>query len=264
MASRKRYNGLTEEELRDFLEAKYESFNVSAFIDDDPVSIPHRYTEKSDIEIAAFLTATISWGNRKAILKSANRMMELMDNAPYDFVMNFSPLDARALKGFVHRTFNAEDLADFIRALKSLYEEHTSMEHFFDETIALHRTTSPAISAFKQRFFSIPHAARSEKHVSDPLAGSSAKRINMFLRWMVRKDKNRVDLGIWKNISPAHLSIPLDVHSGNVARQLGMLTRKQNDARAVAELDAVLRRLDPTDPVKYDYALFGLGAIEKW
>jgi uncharacterized protein (TIGR02757 family) len=138
------------------------------------------------------------------------------------------------------------------------------MEHFFAEAIALHGTTSPAISAFKQRFFSIPHAARAEKHVSDPLAGSSAKRINMFLRWMVRKDKNAVDLGIWKNIAPAHLSIPLDVHSGNVARQLGMLTRKQNDARAVEELDTVLRKLDPTDPVKYDYALFGLGAIEKW
>ena len=260
----KKFAGLSFSELKSFLDEKYDQFNVSAFIDDDPVSIPHRYTSKPDIEIAAFLTATISWGNRKAILKSANRMMELMDNAPYGFVMNFSPRDARALKGFVHRTFNAEDLADFTRALKSLYEEHTSMEHFFDATIALHGTTSPAISAFKQRFFSIPHAARAEKHVSDPLAGSSAKRINMFLRWMVRKDKNAVDLGIWKNIAPAHLSIPLDVHSGNVARQLGMLTRKQNDARAVEELDTVLRKLDPTDPVKYDYALFGLGAIEKW
>ena len=191
-------------------------------------------------------------------------MMELMSDAPYDFVMNHTARDLKSLKGFVHRTFNAEDLADFIRALKSLYEEHVSMEHFFAQTIALHGITSPAISAFRLRFFSVPHAARSEKHVSDPLAGSSAKRINMFLRWMVRKDKNAVDLGIWKNISPAHLSIPLDVHSGNVARQLGMLTRKQNDARAVEELDAVLRKLDPVDPVKYDYALFGLGAIEQW
>lgn len=264
MASRKRYNGLTEEELRDFLEAKYESFNVSAFIDDDPVSIPHRYTSKSDIEIAAFLTATISWGNRKSIIKSASRMMELLDDAPYDFVMNFSPRDAKALKGFVHRTFNADDLADFIRALKSLYTEQSSMEYFFAQSIAKSGNTAPAISAFKQRFFSASHAARSEKHVSDPMSGSSAKRINMFLRWMVRKDKNAVDFGIWKNISPAHLSIPLDVHSGNVARQLGMLTRKQNDARAVEELDAMLRKLDPADPVKYDYALFGLGAIEKW
>lgn len=260
----KKYAGLSFTELQTFLDEKYAQFNVSAFIDDDPVSIPHRYTSKPDIEIAAFLTATISWGNRKAILKSANRMMELMDDAPYDFVMNFSPRDARALKGFVHRTFNAEDLAVFIQALRSLYEEQPSMEHFFAEAISEHGKTSHAIAHFKQRFFSIPHAARSEKHVSDPLSGSSAKRINMFLRWMVRKDKNGVDLGIWKNISPAHLSIPLDVHSGNVARQLGMLTRKQNDLRAVEELDAVLRRLDPTDPVKYDYALFGLGAIEKW
>ena len=264
MASRKRYNGLTEEELRDFLEAKYESFNVSAFIDDDPVSIPHRYTSKSDIEIAAFLTATISWGNRKSIIKSASRMMELLDDAPHDFVMNHTAGDLKSLKGFVHRTFNADDLVDFIRALKSLYEEHASMEYFFAQSIATNGNTAPTISAFKQRFFSASHAARSEKHVSDPLAGSSAKRINMFLRWMVRSDKNAVDFGIWKNIATAHLSIPLDVHSGNVARQLGMLIRKQNDARAVEELDTVLRKLDPVDPVKYDYALFGLGAIEKW
>ena len=260
----KKFAGLSFIELKSFLDEKYDQFNVSAFIDDDPVSIPHRYTSKADIEIAAFLTATISWGNRKAILKSANRMMELMGDAPHDFVMHHTARDLKSLQGFVHRTFNAEDLADFIRALKSLYEEHASMEHFFADSIATHGNTSPAISAFKQRFFSGPHAARAEKHVSDPLAGSSAKRINMFLRWMVRADKNRVDLGIWKNISPAHLSIPLDVHSGNVARQLGMLTRKQNDARAVEELDAVLRTLDPVDPVKYDYALFGLGAIEKW
>ena len=260
----KKFAGLSFRELKSFLDEKYDQFNVSAFIDDDPVSIPHRYTSKADIEIAAFLTATISWGNRKAILKSANRMIELMDDAPYDFVMNFSPRDAKALKGFVHRTFNAEDLADFIRALKSLYEEQASMEYFFAQSIATNGNTAPAISAFKQRFFSAPHAARSEKHVSDPMSGSSAKRINMFLRWMVRKDNNAVDFGIWKNIAPAHLSIPLDVHSGNVARQLGMLTRKQNDARAVEELDSVLRKLDPADPVKYDYALFGLGAIEKW
>jgi uncharacterized protein (TIGR02757 family) len=260
----KKFAGLSFSELKSFLDEKYDRFNVSAFIDDDPVSIPHRYTSKSDIEIAAFLTATISWGNRKSIIKSASRMMELMGDAPHDFVLNHTARDLKSLKGFVHRTFNAEDLADFIRALKSLYEEHASMEYFFDESIASHSKTSPAISTFKQRFFSVPHAARSEKHVSDPMSGSSAKRINMFFRWMVRADKNAVDFGIWKNIAPAHLSIPLDVHSGNVARQLGMLTRKQNDARAVEELDMILRKLDPADPVKYDYALFGLGAIEKW
>jgi uncharacterized protein (TIGR02757 family) len=259
----KKFAGLSFNELKSFLDEKYDRFNVSAFIDDDPVSIPHRYTTHPDIEIAAFLTATISWGNRKSIIKSASRMMELMGDAPHDFVVNHTARDLKTLKGFVHRTFNAEDLADFIRALKNLYGEHASMEHFFAESIAANGQTSLAISAFKQRFFSLPHAARAEKHVSDPLAGSSAKRINMFLRWMVRADKNAVDFGIWKNIAPAHLSIPLDVHSGNVARQLGMLTRKQNDARAVEELDTVLRKLDPVDPVKYDYALFGLGAIEK-
>jgi uncharacterized protein (TIGR02757 family) len=260
----KKFAGLSLSELKSFLDEKYDQFNVSAFIDDDPVSIPHRYTEKSDIEIAAFLTATISWGNRKSIIKSASRMMELMGDAPHDFVMNHTARDLKSFQGFVHRTFNADDLADFIRALKSLYTEQSSMEFFFAQSIATNGNTAPAISAFKQRFFSAPHTVRSEKHVSDPLSGSSAKRINMFLRWMVRADKNAVDFGIWKNIAPAHLSIPLDVHSGNVARQLGMLTRKQNDARAVEELDTVLRKLDPVDPVKYDYALFGLGAIEKW
>jgi uncharacterized protein (TIGR02757 family) len=260
----KKFAGLSFSELKSFLDEKYDRFNVSAFIDDDPVSIPHRYTSKADVEIAAFLSATISWGNRKSIIKSASRMMELMDDAPHQFVMHHTARDLKSLTGFVHRTFNAEDLADFIRALKSLYTEQPSMEHFFAETIAAHGHTAPAISAFKQRFFSVPHAARSEKHVSDPMSGSSAKRINMFLRWMVRADKNMVDFGIWNNISPAYLSIPLDVHSGNVARQLGMLTRKQNDSRAVEELDTVLRKLDPVDPVKYDYALFGLGAIEKW
>jgi uncharacterized protein (TIGR02757 family) len=168
------------------------------------------------------------------------------------------------MKGFVHRTFNSDDLVTFIEALKNIYTQRATLEECFSHSISANQGTAQAISEFKQVFFSIPHAARSEKHVSDPLSGSSAKRMNMFLRWMVRKDKNAVDFGIWKNISPAHLSIPLDVHSGNVARQLGMLIRKQNDAKAVAELDAVLRALDPNDPVKYDYALFGLGAIEKW
>lgn len=262
--ARKRYNGLSEDELRDFLESKYRSFNVSAFVDDDPVSIPHRYSARADIEISAFLTATISWGNRKSIIKSASRMMELMDNAPHDFIVNHTARDLKSLAGFVHRTFNAEDLTTFVKALNAIYAEHNSLENCFSDAMATHAGTAHAISEFKQRFFAIPHPARSEKHVSDPLSGSSAKRMNMFLRWMVRKDKNAVDLGIWKGISTAHLSIPLDVHSGNVARQLGMLTRKQNDARAVEELDAVLRRLDPIDPVKYDYALFGLGAIENW
>jgi len=260
----KKFAGLSFSELKSFLDDKYAQFNVSAFIDDDPVSIPHRYSKLADIEIAAFLTATISWGNRKAIIKSASRMMELMQDSPHDFVMNCTTRDLKSLHGFVHRTFNADDLVTFLKALRSLYQEHDSMEHFFTEAIAEYEKTSIAISLFKQRFFAIPHASRTEKHVSDPQTGSSAKRLNMFLRWMVRKDKNTVDLGLWKSVSTAHLSIPLDVHSGNVARQLGMLTRKQNDLRAVEELDAVLRTLDPVDPVKYDYALFGLGAIEKW
>jgi uncharacterized protein (TIGR02757 family) len=167
------------------------------------------------------------------------------------------------LESFVHRTFNGQDFKVFIKGLQHIYQKHNGLETVFaqnQEAFSMQKS----IHEFKKVFFDVPHATRTQKHISDPLNNSAAKRINMFGRWMVRKDKNAVDLGIWKNIAPAHLSIPLDVHSGNVARQLGMLTRKQNDARAVEELDTVLRKLDPTDPVKYDYALFGLGAIEKW
>ena len=172
-------------------------------------------------------------------------------------------LNLEKLEKFVHRTFNGGDFSTFIKGLNHIYTNHNGLENVFSKNIE-ENSMQKNISKFKKIFFEIEHQNRTQKHISDPLNNSAAKRINMFLRWMVRADKNRVDLGIWKNISPAHLSIPLDVHSGNVARQLGMLTRKQNDARAVEELDAVLRTLDPVEPVKYDYALFGLGAIEKW
>jgi uncharacterized protein (TIGR02757 family) len=239
-----------------------QQYNTPAFIDSDPVQIPHLFIKKEDIEIAGFLTATIAWGNRKSILNNSHRLMDLMDRHPYDFIMNHSDEDLTNLEGFVHRTFNSKDLVYFIRSLKNIYTNHGGMEKIFVEN-STKDSLQPAIHSFKSIFFELPHQKRSEKHVSDPLKNSAAKRINMFLRWMVRKDNSGVDFGIWKNISPAKLSCPLDVHSGNVARKLGLLKRKMNDAKALAELDVNLRKMDKQDPVKYDFALFGLGVFEK-
>lgn len=250
-------------QLKEFLDFKVEQYNTPEFIKTDPVQIPHQFTRKEDMEISGFLTATISWGNRKSILKNANSLMDLLGNSPHDFVMNHSEEDLDNLTQFVHRTFNGNDLVYFVRALKNIYAHHSGMESIFSE----HSNESGlqvAIHEFKKIFFELPHEIRTEKHVSDPLKNSAAKRINMFLRWMVRDDSGNVDLGVWKSISKAQLSCPLDVHSGNVARKLGLLKRKQNDAKALAELDASLRKLDPLDPVKYDFALFGLGVFEKY
>lgn len=250
-------------ELQEFLDAKVVQYNNPKFLETDPLQIPHLFSKKEDIEISAFLTATIAWGNRKSIIKNAKRMMELLDHSPYDFVMNHKESDLNELSGFVHRTFNDIDLAYFIRSLKNIYTIHEGLETVFANN-AEKKSMQTSISAFKKTFFELPHQRRTTKHVSDPIKGSAAKRINMLLRWMVRDNATGVDFGIWKNISPAHLSCPLDVHSGNVARKLKLLKRKQNDAKALAELDTTLRKLDPKDPVKYDFALFGLGVFEKF
>jgi uncharacterized protein (TIGR02757 family) len=248
-------------DVKDLLEAKVAAYNQPMFIEDDPVAVPHQFVDQRDVEIAGFLTATIAWGNRKSILQNARKLMGLMGDAPYDFVMSASEGQLAKL-AFVHRTFNAEDLRYFIVALRHLYTQHGGMQAVF-EAGATPDSMQPAITHFKEVFFSLPHPTRTRKHVSDPAAGSAAKRLNMMLRWFVRKDQRGVDLGIWQGVlKPAQLSCPLDVHSGNVARKLGLLTRKQNDAKALMELDAVLRSFDPVDPVKYDYALFGLGAID--
>lgn len=250
-------------ELKEFLDAKVVQYNHHKFLESDPIQIPHRFLKKEDIEISAFLTATIAWGNRKSIIKNAERMMQLLDNSPYDFVMNHKETDLEKGSGFVHRTFNEIDLNYFIRSLKNIYTNHEGLESVFAKHIS-NTSTQPAISAFKKTFFELPHQSRTTKHVSDPLRGSAAKRINMFLRWMVRDNSTGVDFGLWKSTSPSALSCPLDVHSGNVARNLKLLKRKQNDAKALAELDKSLRKLDPNDPVKYDFALFGLGVFEKF
>ena len=254
---------MNKQELKEFLDEKVLEYNNLKFIESDPVQIPHLFTLKEDIEIAGFLAATIAWGNRKMIIKNAHKMMELMGNSPYDFVMNYKEHHLEIFDGFVHRTFNNVDLTYFIKALHHIYTNHNGLESIFN----INTTTNslqPAIHQFKKVFFEINHPSRTTKHISDPLKGSAAKRINMYLRWMVRKDNNGVDFGIWNSISPSTLSCPLDVHSGNVARKLGILTRKQNDAKALAELDTSLRKMDPNDPVKYDFALFGLGVFEKF
>lgn len=250
-------------ELQSFLDEKADLYNNPNFIESDPVQIPHLFTAKEDIEIAGFLSAIIAWGNRKIIIRNSHKMIDLLGNAPYDFVMSHSENDLERLENFVHRTFNGQDFSAFIKGLRHIYQNHGGLEQVF----AKHQqkdSLQPAISAFKKTFFEIEHQNRTQKHISDPMGNSAAKRINMFLRWMVRDDNKGVDLGIWKSISPALLSCPLDVHSGNVARKLGLLGRKQNDAKALAELDAFLRKLDANDPVKYDFALFGLGVFEKF
>ena len=254
---------LTRRELKEFLDHRVDCYNKPSFIGLDPVSIPHRFTVKEDIEIAGFLAATIAWGNRVAILRSAERMMEIMGNRPYDFVINHRDDDLKCIDGCIHRTIFAEDFIYFIEALKYVYTEKGGMEEIFAR-YQTNDSLQPAIHEFRRIFFDLPHNGRTERHVSDPFKGSAAKKINMFLRWMVRSDDRGVDFGLWKSVPMSVLSCPLDVHSGNVARKLGLLTRKQSDAKAVAELDATLREMDPADPVKYDYALFGLGVFEKF
>lgn len=252
---------MTTETLKSFLDEKVLLYNNKNFIDSDPVQIPHLYTQKEDIEIAGFLAATISWGNRKMIVSNSHKLMQIMGNSPYDFVMNHKEIHLEKFSNFVHRTFNATDAVTFIKALQNIYTNNHDLESVFAKHIESN-STQKSISEFKKTFFQIPHLPRTQKHISDPLNGSAAKRINMFLRWMVRNDANGVDLGIWKTIPTAALSCPLDVHSGNVARKLLLLTRKQNDAKALQELDTNLRKLDANDPVKYDFALFGLGVFE--
>lgn len=254
---------MTKSELKVFLDEKVIEYNKPEFLETDPIQIPHLFTEKEDIEISAFLTATIAWGNRKSIINNSHKLMEKMGQSPYDFVLNHTDCDLENLSGFVHRTFNEIDVRYFIQSLKNIYSKHNGLEGIFT-THQDKNSLQPTISIFKKIFFELPYEQRTTKHVSDPLKGSAAKRINMFLRWMVRDAATNVDFGIWKDISASKLSCPLDVHSGNVARKLGLLKRKQNDAKALAELDKNLRKLDPLDPVKYDFALFGLGVFEKF
>lgn len=247
---------MNESELKEYLEFKYTQYNTAAFINSDPIQIPHRYQRKEDIEIMAFLVATIAWGNRKMIIKSGEKLTEIMGDSPFEFIQNYQSQNVP----FVHRTFNHVDLDFFFLSLKNIYNNGG-----LEKAFSLHPQfpgTAGRIIQFREHFLSVAHEERSQKHISNPANNSAAKRINMFLRWMVRNDNAGVDFGIWKTISPSELYLPLDVHTGNISRQLGILKRKQNDWKALEEIMIVLREFDPQDPVKYDYALFGIGAFE--
>ena len=256
-------NAMNKSEIKNFLDEKVELYNCTDFIENDPISIPHRYTGKKDIEIAGFLSSTIAWGRRDLILQKANLMMDLMDDSPYDFLAGASDVELQRFETFYYRTFQSVDALYFLKALKNIYSEYSDMEEVFAKGMQ-QGGVKEAIDHFREKFFSYSPQERSKKHLANVMKGSAGKRVNMFLRWMVRDDSRGVDFGIWKSISPKDLFLPLDVHSGNVARGLGILKRKQSDWKAVEEVTAVLRDFDPDDPVKYDFALFGLGVNEKF
>jgi uncharacterized protein (TIGR02757 family) len=264
MSLKQSYNGIPATEIKAFLEEKFLQYNNPSFIECDPISIPHSFSDSRDREISGFLTAAIAWGRRDLILRSSRLMLELMDNSPYEFIMSANENELLRISRFVHRTFNGSDCIYFIRGLRHIYSNFGSMEDVMLQGMKTSGSIKEGLSHMRLIFFSLPHASRNEKHFADVIGGAAGKRLNMFLRWMVRKDNFGVDFGIWKKIDPAKLYIPLDLHSGNTARQLGLLTRKMNDWKAVEELTDVLREFDPSDPVKYDFALFGLGVNEKF
>jgi uncharacterized protein (TIGR02757 family) len=256
-------NSILFPDLKSFLDEKVLKYNQPFFIETDPIQVPKSFSRKENIEIAALLTATISWGNRLSIIRNATKLMGLMDNQPHDFVLNASVGELNRLEHFVHRTFNGNDCIYFIRSLKNIYQNHQGLQSVFEKGHRKENTVKSALSEFHRIFFEIG-GERSRKHVSNVEKGAAAKRLNMFLRWMVRNDKSKVDFGLWKGIPQSALMLPLDVHTGNVARKLGLLQRKTDDWQAVEEVTQILREFDPYDPVKYDFALFGLGAYEKF
>lgn len=253
--------------LKKLLDEKVAYYNQPSFIKDDPICIPHLFTKQQDIEIAAFFAAIFAWGNRTTIINKAKELMQLMDMQPHQFCLNHDSVALKKLNGFKHRTFNADDLYFFIDFFQQHYSKHETLETAFFPPLLLERgsggeAVEEGLNHFSSYCFSFEHLKRTEKHVSSPVKKSTCKRLNMFLRWMVRNDKNGVDFGIWKNIQPSQLICPLDVHVARVARQYGLLQRKQNDWEAALELTANLRNLDKQDPVKYDFALFGTGVME--
>ncbi len=248
--------------LKEFLDNKVNEYNRPEFIKDDPVSIPHFFTKKQDIEIAGFFAAVFAWGNRTTIISKGKELLQRMNNSPYAFITGHTAKDLKSLKGFTHRTFNEDDLYYFIESLHHHYSKYDSLESAFFP--GRNYSVAQGLVHFKNYFFSAEHLKRTEKHISSPLQKSTCKRLNMFLRWMVRKDSNGVDFGLWKNISPSQLICPIDVHVARVAKKLGLLKRKQVDWLAATELTGALCQLDKDDPVKYDFALFNLGVIEKF
>jgi uncharacterized protein (TIGR02757 family) len=240
-------------------------YNQPAFIKDDPISIPHLFTKIQDIEIACFFAAVFAWGNRTTIINKSRELMQMMDEAPHEFCLNHTEADLKRLFAFKHRTFNTTDLLYFIEFFKYHYAAHQSLETAFTQNIRkADFTIERSLINFHSYFFSLPDVPnRTRKHISTPLRKAACKRLNMYLRWMVRKDKHGVDFGLWK-IDPAHLIIPLDLHVARVARHLKLLERKPTDWQAALELTSVFKQIDPADPAKYDFALFGLGVLEKF
>ncbi len=249
---------MKKSELKEYLDAKFEQYNNRDFIPTDPIQLVHRFDRKEDIEIVGLLVATIAWGKREMIIRSGEKMLSIMGDSPFEFVSNYT---ANALPDFVHRTFNAKDLDFFFRGLQSIYQRMGSLEAAFQEHADFPGVKGRIVS-FRSEMLKAPHDQRSEKHLSDPSRGSAAKRLNMYLRWMVRNDNSGVDFGIWKSIPSAELMIPLDVHTARVARDLKLLKRKQNDWKALEEIMSVFRSFDKNDPAKYDFSLFGIGAFE--
>jgi len=253
---------MSEEELKEFLDQLYLKHNNRSFIPFDPISIPHRFTRKQDIEISGFWVAMLAWGQRKTIINKGTELMALMDNAPYEFILGHSEHDLKRLTNFKHRTFNSTDTLYFVDFFKRYYRNHHSLEEAFLLAGGSFDEMKKAISRFHQTFFDADYApVRTRKHVATPERNSACKRINMFLRWMVRKDSNGVDFGLWEGISTSELICPCDLHVERTARSLGLITRKQTDWKMAEELTRNLRKFDPDDPVKYDFALFGLSGM---
>jgi uncharacterized protein (TIGR02757 family) len=251
-------------ELKELLDSLVHRFNIPEFIENDPISIPRSFTRKEDIEISGFLTALIAWGQRPVILRNARQLMERMDDAPFDFILHHSATERRKFSVFCHRTFNGTDAIFFLRALQAIYRSAGGLEGVFTSAYNTNGDLGSAISAVRDTFMSLRCPKRSRKHFADPMRNAAAKRINMFLRWMVRKDSSGVDFGLWVGIPTSALYCPLDLHSGKTARHLGLLDRNQDDWKAVQELTENLSKLDPKDPVRYDFALYGWGLHERY
>ncbi|MBL0882322.1 MAG: TIGR02757 family protein [Chitinophagaceae bacterium] len=253
----------SKESLKDFFDSKVQQYNQVSFIKEDPICVPHAFTKKQDIEIAGFFAAVFAWGNRTTIIQKSFELMKHMDDAPHEFCIHYQEKDLKKMIDFKHRTFNATDLLYFVSFLKHHYLQYDSLESAF--TLTIEKEMEARLISFHQYFFSLEDApARTKKHIATPFKGSSCKRLNMFLRWMVRKDKSGVDFGIWQKIKPSELICPIDLHVARVAKRFQLLDRKQMDWQAAVELTNYLRTLDPKDPVKYDFALFGLGVMEKF
>jgi len=257
---------MIENNLKEFLDKKVDEYNQPFFIKGDPICVPHRFSKKQDIEIAAFFASIFAWGNRTTIINKSNELMQLMDNAPHDFCLNHKSSSLKKLLGFKHRTFNATDLLYFIEFFKHHYSKNNSLENAFSKWMKKNdETIEKGLTGFYHYFFSLVDAPpRTRKHIASPEKKSSCKRLNMFLRWMVRNDNKGVDFGLWKKISPSQLVCPIDLHVARVGKRFGFVDRNQTDWQSALELTNHLRNLDKNDPVKYDFALFGLGVMEHY